>query len=403
MKIIANRIVSKLTPNSLPIFIMIVMEFMLLISSVIVFRLDDQHYVHLANSFLHGRLDFIEVPSQYLGWDDTSLYNGRHYWPLGVFPALILLPFVFVFGNGSVQVYISTLLTFLNLLLLYKISLKTSKRVEASIVLAFAYIFSSAYAAVAYFSISWWFAHVVATSCILLSIYFTYVKSRPLLSGTFFAFGFLSRISLIFGILFFPLYYYFFHREKFIKMLFNFFVPVLLGILISFSYNYLRFGGIFKTGYEYQLTIPEIIANRNVAMWSIKHIPTNLYLFLLKGPGVVYKSGTLVLTDIIPDRWGMSFLITSPIFLLILAANFRKSLNKIAGVSALAIALFIFGSFGTGAYQYGYRFALDFQPFLYLILADHFRERDIGLFTIFLVSLSLIFNYIMVVRFIAQF
>lgn len=398
-----NRLVSKLTLRSLLVFLLIGVGAAGFIWILVFFKLDDQQFVHLADSFLNRRLYFSEIPSKNMGWGDTSLYNGRYYWPLGVFPALLLLPFVSVFGDGFMQVFVSIPLTLLSSFLLYKIAFKITKKREASVVLAFAYIFSSAYAVAAYFPLSWWFAHVVATSCLFLSIYFTYIKPHPIFSGVFFALSFLTRISLIFGILFFPLYYYFFDRKRFIKTLSSFLIPVMLGMLVFFSYNYLRFGNIFETGYKYQILIPEIAANREVGMWSIKHFPTNLYLFLLKGPDIVYEPGSLVFKDLIPDKWGMSFLLTSPIFLLIFLADFRKTLNKIAAASALAIALFIFGSFGTGAYQYGYRFALDFQPFLYLILADYFRERKMGGFIILFVFLSYVFNYCMILRFVIQF
>lgn len=360
----------------------------------------NQHFVELAKSFISGTLYFNDNPKPLYGYADTSYFNGKYFWPLGMFPAIILVPFVSVFGSFFRQGYISFPLTIISFIYLSKIFEKINGRKLSSLVLSFAYIFSSAYIMVGSFPFSWYFAHVVASTCLILSVYFTLVKPRPLLSGLFFSFAFLTRISVSLGVIFFLSYYFIFEKKIFIKRVVRFVIPVFFGILIFFWYNYARFGNIFETGYKYQIMgIPEIVASRDIGMWSLKHFPTNLYLFLLKTPILIYADGSKVIQGIRPSHWGMSFLFTTPVLLLILFSDIKNKLNIISLFSAFSIAIFLFGSYGLGAYQYGYRFALDFQVFLFLIIASLFKKKEMSVFTMLFIYASFLFNLYMIVAF----
>ena len=359
-----------------------------------------QHFVQLAKSFISGRLYFSEIPHITNGYADTSYLNGKYYWPLGVFSSIILVPFVSVFGPFFRQGYIALPFTVLNFIYLSLIFNKISGRRLSSFFLSFAYIFSSAYIMVGSFPFSWYFAHVVVSTCLIFSVYFTLVKPRPFLSGLFFSFSFLTRISTSLGIIFFLFYYYIFEKKIFIKRVIRFVIPVFIGISIFFWYNYARFGDILETGYRYQIMgIPEVVASRDIGMWSIKHIPTNLYLFILKTPVIIRSEGSKIIRGIRPSHWGMSFIFPSPVLLLLLFSDFRKKLNLISLLSALSIAVFLFGSYGLGAYQYGYRFSLDFQLFLFLIIADNFKKKEIDVLTVLLILSSFLFNLYMIIAF----
>lgn len=359
-----------------------------------------QHFVQLAKSFISGKLYFSEIPHITNGYADTSYFNGKYFWPLGVFSSIIIVPFVSVFGSSFRQGYISLPLTVLNFIYLSLIFNKVSGRRLSSFFLSFAYIFSSAYIMVGSFPFSWYFAHVVASTFLILSVYFILVNPRPFFSGLFFSFAFLTRISISLGVIFFIFYYLIFEKDLFIRRLLRFTIPVFIGILIFFWYNYARFGNILETGYRYQIMgIPEIVENRDIGMWSIKHIPTNLYLFALKTPVIIRPEGSKIIQGIRPSHWGMSFIFTSPVLLLLLFSDFRKKLNLISLLSALSIAVFLFGSYGLGAYQYGYRFSLDFQLFLFLIIADNFKKKEIDVLTVLLILSSFLFNLYMIIAF----
>lgn len=351
---------------------------------------NNEHFSFLADSFLQGKLYFTDL--SIIGKNDTSLFNGHYYWPLGFFPVILMAPFVLVFGSDTPQALVSVSLVVGTIFLLYNIAKSFVKKSSLAIFLSFSYIFSTAYIMVAILPVSWYFAHVVATFFTVLAIYFTIIKNRPILSGIFFSFAFLTRISVVFSFSFFVLFNYLFIKEKKLSKIVEFLIPVLFGAILFFIYNYLRFGNIMESGYGYQDTLREIESNRSIGMWSIKHFPSNIYLFFFKPPILNFYPNSYTISKVLTDPVGMSFIFTSPILLYLFNTDLKNKLNQISLLATFSIAMFLFGSFGLGCYQYGYRFALDFQPFLYIMLCSVFQNRKFNLTPYILSTLSFLIN-----------
>ena len=355
----------------------------------------NQQYLELTRSFIKGRTYFTSDPSFDYPYADCSFFNGRYYWPLGVLPAILMVPFVLISGDSFTQGMLSGTLTLLNLVVLFIISYRIIQDREKSLYLASGYVFASAYFFVGLQPLSWYLAHVLATSGLLGAIYFTLIRRSPFLSGLLFTCAFLSRISVVFGGLFFVYYLVNSKYRGIRKDIVTFLAPVVFGLLFFSIYNYIRFGSPEETGYRYQLLFTELVGNRGNGMWSLAHFPANIYYMLLKGPDASFQEGTKILTGLYPDIWGMGVLYTTPIFLYLLFMNTRDKIVKASLLGAIPVLVFLLGSFGIGAYQYGYRFVLDFQPFLYLILISVFVKRRLGIFARLVVIGSFIFNIYM--------
>lgn len=338
--------------------------------------LGEQQFVLLAKSMLHGHL--------YLGPEsiskDGSYYQGFAYWPQGFFPSIVMLPFVALFPNGVHQGYVQFLLNLLNLFLLYKIALKITKNHITALWLGFAYVFSTAYIVVGFFAWSWWYAQIVATSCLLLILFEYFHFRRWLLIGIYLACAIATRIDLLLAVMF-PLIMLMSGKEvvrtKMRSLLFLF-VPVFFGLVLIALYNFLRFGSLLEFGYTYH--IPAITqAGKMLAehgTWNLFYVPTNLYYLFLSGLQGIFvpESHYLMFPFVKPDAWGMSIFITSPILLWCLKTKKKELVVKAAAVTAFCILLFLLGYFGIGAAQYGYRYALDFQPFLFVVLCFAFLK-----------------------------
>jgi len=131
--------------------------------------------------------------------------------------------------------------------------------------------------------------------------------------------------------------------------------------------------------------------------WAIedpRYIPRNLRLMLV-GPPVVnpetldFGESLCTAPDarrgwfdpdcpvLIPDSVGMGLLLTSPAYLLALPALRRYGRSRLVTGAALAV-LFIatinLMHFSQGWIQFGYRFSLDFAPFLLLLVAVGIQE-----------------------------
>lgn len=341
----------------------------------------DQHFSYLAGSFLQGKLYFIESPG---GWGDTAPFQGHNFWPLGPFPAILLAPFVYIFSFFNLffyQEYLQIFLVLLVFYLVYKIARKFTYLNTDSLFLAFAFTFASVFLGVAISSGSWYFAHVVATALLFLTLYEYLGKGRYALMGILFSLAITTRLSIIPGALFFIFEALLDPGKaswKKLRDVTSFSIPILSSLMLLALYNYARFGSPIEQGYSYQILGSDQTLARQYGLLSLMHIPGNLYYFLLSTPFPVFKDGishVLQFPYLKVDRWGMSIFITSPYFLYLFFLRYRDRLSKILLGTCFSIAVLIFLFFAIGVHQFGYRYSLDFLPFLFLLLIKNYHSQ----------------------------
>ena len=353
----------------------------------------EQHFVFLARSFLEGRLYFTEAPGT---WADTSPYEGRYYWPLGPLPAILLMPFVWIGGASVQQGPLLFAFNAINIYLLLRIAKRITGNDETALWLAFAYVFATNYLYVGLVAWSWYFAQAMATTFTLWALCEFLGQRRWWVIGAALALGMTTRVTAVLAGLFFGLSLLFDGAERSarIRWLARLTAPVVVGLAGLLAYNHLRFGAIAEFGYSWQILAHEPAVNRAHGVWSLEHVPANLYYLFFKGPEGIFIPGSKVLQFpyLRPSIWGMSILFTSPIFLGIVKAPWHdRSVRLAAATSALMLAI-VLGYYGIGVRQYGYRYALDFYPFLFLILCRAVGDRLPGALRV-LIVLSALFNY----------
>jgi hypothetical protein len=329
----------------------------------------EQHFVNLAQSFLEGHLYLLQQPES--GWGDTSLYQERHYWPLGPLPAVLLMPFVLLFGPSFQQGYVLFVSNLLSLYLLYRIASRITGTANTALWLAFGFTFGTAYVYVATVSWSWYLSQALGNLLLLLALNEYFGPRRFWIIGMVLAVALATRITLGFaGIFFAGAILLEGAKEEKRTNLIRLGVPMAASMALLLGYNYLRFDHLLEFGYGLQLIYGEPAANRAHGVWSFVHFPANLYYFLLKGPEAVFVPRSKVLTSpyVYANGWGMSILFTSPLFLWIFKASLRDRLVRLCALTSGAMLFAILGYYGIGVRQYGYRYAIDFYPFLLVIL-----------------------------------
>ncbi|KKR29409.1 MAG: hypothetical protein UT61_C0031G0012, partial [Candidatus Woesebacteria bacterium GW2011_GWA1_39_8] len=155
----------------------------------------DQAFVYLAKSFLAGKTYFLTSPG---GWADSALFMGHYYWPLGPFPAVVMIPFVYLFGLAGANFYqghLQFILVFGVIFLVSKLVAKFFKNSLDIIFLTFAFGFSSAFLGLALRPSSWFFSQVIATFLLTLFLYEFLDKKRYWFLGIISALLFLTRIT----------------------------------------------------------------------------------------------------------------------------------------------------------------------------------------------------------------
>lgn len=351
-----------------------------------------EQFVSLASSFLQGKLYFLSTTF------DAAISGGNYYWPLGPFPAILLMPFVYVFGDHIKQGDVLFFLNILNIFLLFRVAKQLTGNFTNSIIISFAILFSSAYLGIALTSWSWYFAQTVGFTLTLLALEAYFFNRSWLLIGIFIALAYATRVSLIFTAVFFilNLLYSDLSDKIKIKKFTLLIIPIITSVIILGFYNYARFGNPLETGYSIQdWGDGPVVANRTLGLWSLIHIPRNLYSMFLKMPEPLFIPGTEVmqLPYLRIDGSGISILFTSPIFIWILFSNWRDKKVKFAAVTTLIMIFALCGSFTNGGWQYGYRYAIDFYPMLFLILLFSFKNEVSYKFMIIAIAAFLINLY----------
>lgn len=363
-----------------------------------------QQFVYLAQSFSHGHLYF----THQFDWSgEPSTYNGRDYYALGPFSAVILVPFVmlgeklhFFFYQG----FLSAPIFFLTAFFVYKIARRIGYGKEESFLLSCAFCFASPLIFVASLAITSFYSHVVTVGLLVLALYEYLGKKRLWLIGILFGCILLTRFTAALGISFFFFMILFEQkpwREKF-KQWALLLMPFAFFVVVYALYNWLRFDNAFETGYSIQKMSFQFQTDaRNTGLFALHHVKANAYHMFLGVPLEIGRSFTPIFWNN-PD--GVSIFLTS----LYLLYFFRmKKLSKEAwcliGSSAL-VAVPLLLSWSTGFYEVGSRFSLDYFPLLFiaLILSVYKKYGKLPIGFVWLILGSMIFNYYLYMIWLAE-
>jgi hypothetical protein len=399
------KIIKKYDP--LYIASLIFLFFFLLVSIFIFYWTPDheQQFSLLAQSFVHGKLYFLDN-SQII--EDAVLWDNRFYWPLGPFPSVLLMPFVYIFSffnSFFYQGYIQLILNFAIFIMAKKLAMKLGWKDRDAYFLAFGFMFASVYQLLVFMSWSWYFVQVVCTFLLFLAIHEYLQKRRFLLIGIYLSLIFMSRFTAGVGILFFT-FLIIFDKEK--HKLINLFLlglPVIISGIILLYYNYLRFDDIWQNGYKLANNFLFTDAQRyellNHGLFKLSNIPTNIYYYFIKtlDPVLINTTSLWGNTFYLNKPYitikypGTSFFVVSPLFLYIFKTDLSKKLNFAAFITVLfALPLFL-SYYWPGWRQVGPRYLIDILPFVYLLLINSFKDFKLGVFPKILMIVSSLFNF----------
>jgi hypothetical protein len=341
----------------------------------------EQQFSFLAQSFRQGELAFLDRPGS---WADATPYEGRYYWPLGPLPAIVLMPFGSVadsLGYFFYQGWLQPFLVIAVLSLVYVAARRVGHTRDDAGWLAFGFCFSTAFLGVAVWPWSWYFSQVLTCAILFAAIVEMAGRRRPWLLGSLFALALATRVTAAIGILWpagailsssAPL------RRK-LASLVALSLPCVAVLGLLLLYNHARFGDAFEQGYAAQLIPSHAAAARAYGTFGLIHLPGNLYHLLLSAPLPVRRDQTsfvLGFPFVAANPWGMSVFVTSPCFFLLFGLRHRDATSRLLLLTVLTIAIPIVLYYGVGFRQFGYRYALDFLPFLYfLLLRNLWLER----------------------------
>lgn len=350
----------------------------------------NNHYVHLAAAWLHGRLDLGGDPP---GTNDWACFDsvargpcppGRYSFPehdsqryrwyvsFPPLPAALLLPVVAVFGLSTLDALFWALLAGLAPALLFVVlrSLRESGRsartMRDDLLLTALFAVGSVYYFVAVQGTVWFAAHVVASALICLHLFYAFGARRPLLAGLTLGLAFLCRpATLLLGIFFLVQAAEVSKRggRPVFRSLAWFAAPLGLFVMLVMAHNVARFGDPFELGYRF-LQIRWRPRIETWGLFSVHYLPRNLAVFFLSVPWWLSHSPFVRIS-----RHGLALWLTTPNLLWSLWP--KKLDGSIVGLWAavVATALCTLLYQNTGWIQFGYRFSLDYLPLLFVLIA----------------------------------
>jgi hypothetical protein len=206
-------------------------------------------------------------------------------------------------------------------------------------------------------------AHVESFLALTLFLLEWAGRRRPFLLGLLVAISFLARATTILVAVPFGLYMLWQRRDRLAATI-AFGLPIVVGLAIFCWYNWVRFGSPLESGYGISILTPGLEPLRRQGLFALVHIPQNLQLALLQGFDPLGHAPYFT-----ANRSGLSMLFVSPVLLTALWAGFRDPQARLMWVTALIVAIPVFMYYGGGMNQYGFRYSLDFTPFLFALVA----------------------------------
>ncbi len=357
------------------------------------------HYVYLADAFLHGRVTLAERPPNFQE-NDWTLYQGEWSVSFPPAPALLMLPFVALFGLAFNDVLFTLLLGALNVALFYQLLPRVGENVErpfpfgsgARLALTAAFGLGAPHWWLAVNGQVWFTAQIVATTFLLLTLLEVLGPGRPLWTGLWLALAALARPPILLAL---PALAWLLARKRPGKALWPGLIPLGVTGLLMGWYNLARYGNPLDLGYGH-MELEELLARRVRAHghFSLVYLRENLVNAFTKLPTWRKQAPWLV-----ADGWGLSLPLSAPVLLAGLRAPWREHLAQAMLLAALLVAIPNLLYYNTGYLQSSYRYALDFLPFLFVLVALGMKGR-LSWWSAGLVLLSIVMGFLAQLNFI---
>lgn len=341
------------------------------------------HFVLLADAFLKGKF-YVEG---IYPWIEKAPFDETRFFIVNPpMPAILLIPFVKIWGLSFPQQFFAHIIGIGLSVSTFFLSLKIKKddnklAIWSALLIGIGSIvwFLSTVGSV------WYLGQITCALFLTLAIIEVLGKKRPVLLGFLLGATYLSRIHLA---LTFPVFAYLLWKEnkKKIMPLILFSIPILIFVGFDFFYNFSRYGTIFNKGYF-------LIPGTQNEPWFAKGIMHPSYI--IEDIKIAFLAMPKIISEfpyIRPSWAGMAIWLTTPAFVFAFWAG-NKQIVKLFWLSIAIVFLIVGLHGGTGFAQFGYRFAVDFYPFLtYLTISGVANQKGPKWYHWFLLIIGILVN-----------
>jgi hypothetical protein len=349
----------------------------------------------VADAFLHGRLYLIDPGTQH----DLTFYNGQWYVPNPPLPALVLLPFVALFGVQNIPMIlfsivfgaIDAVVVFVLLEQAARAGLIPTSR-SANLWLTGLLVFATDHWWLAIMGRMWFLSQIMTLLFAMLAALFALKRWSPWLVGASLGLAMLARPNvftlwpLMAGIAI-----YLDQREHgalrtrpLLAWAVQSAVPVCLAVAGLLYYNYIRFDNFLDFGYVTINSADYIMdAVRTYGMFNLHFVPMNFNMMFLKLPVISLTRSCLYF---FPSWEGYSLVAMTPAVVYVFRRFKFNAWTLGAWISILlSVGMLLFYS-NNGSMQMGYRYLMDFILPLLLLLAVSVGGKPSWLFKLLVLA-----------------
>ena len=375
-----------------------------------------------AQAWLQGHLWLPNVTEDKL---DLTPYSGHWYSAFPPLPALVMLPFVLVWGLNANQVMVSVGLGALNIALWHAILTRLAALYPLSHLRRAAMVVLFGLGTVVWQSVIqgtvWHLAHVCALSLLLIALLVGLSGGRWLLVGVTVGLAGLARPTVWLTLLYWLWLIYRHYRQEvstigtsrlarlwlFLvserKQLASLLSGPFVALVGTLAYNWLRFRSLTDFGYQHMQVGPNIRSDLlQYGQFHPHFLAKNFFYAFVNLPGF-HRHGPFLTFDLN----GNSLLFLTPAFFLApFAVRHLRQAGRnwiVSQAAALTIASALAGLvtlgmlllyFNTGQIQLGYRFIQDCLPFWLLLVGLGWPSgRGWTIFGMILIGLSVLLNF----------
>jgi hypothetical protein len=355
------------------------------------------HFVYQAKGWLEGRLDLDpevlpnledwacvrEVSGQKVRCEGRPRAGDRWFVSFPSFPAVVMLPFValhgYQFNDTSFGVIVGALAVALFYSLLRFLAKEgetardRTENVGLALILAFGTLFF-------YASIRgevWFSAEIMGVAFTCLYVRNAVRAHRPVLAGLFFSMATLTRTPLLFSGLFFVLEALCPGPDRLtqlrelganwkpaVRKLGLFALGAAPLALLAAAYNVYRFGSPSEFGHAFLYNNRVNVDIDRWGLFDLAYLQRNLEAAFLKLPSLSLNPLRLGY-----DPHGLSLLLTLPLLVFLVVPKLRPRLHWPLWLTVAVTALPGLFYQNTGYMQFGFRFSIDYTPYLLLLFA----------------------------------
>jgi hypothetical protein len=324
------------------------------------------NYVRFANALLHHRL-WIDWPGPVI---DAVLWNGQRYIVNDPVPGVLLLPLVALFGPATNQTVLAVVLAGVAAGAAWRVTERLGLQVGRSVVLVAFFFAGTDLWWGSTLGDVWFLAQTSAVAFLTLALaQLTSERPRGALVGLAYALAVGSRFTLVMAL---PVVALALYRgglgdaERLAggaRRLAAFALVVGAFAALWVAYNEARWGVWYDRGHTifYHQDVEAGAATGSPFSWH--NLPMQVQSFLLAPPTL-----SDVAPFVTPSFKGTALTYTSPALLLAFFARRPRFAVRAMWLATALVALPSLLYYVNGASQYGMRHALDFEPFLFVLM-----------------------------------